>query len=221
MIPARETKETSWDNLVAYDIKTTGLNKNRDKITVVCLYGYGCGQGIVFNFLRKDQYEQQRSELIAILDAAPRLASFNGIRFDAPFLQAALNVDQVKVQDWIVKSFDVWEICKTLLRHTFKMDELLRENGFECKLGSGLDAIEWAKDQKKWPMLEKYCMQDARLTWEVSRLTVIKIPRTANPENGPSICIVKTSDSAFELIYPPVREPIRQHRRVLLKPYTL
>lgn len=191
--------------MLAYDIETTGLSRTRDIITVVCVYGHGCGEhGRVFNFLYPDKFEENREELLALLDAAPQLASFNGVRFDAPFIQSYLCVDPARVGAWIQKTFDVWEISKTMLRMTFKMDKLLHVNGFESKSGSGLQAIEWAKDERMWPVLEQYCLDDARLTYEVSMLRNIVLPLGANEVEMPdearrqasSFRIIKEVDAA-------------------------
>lgn len=40
--------------------------------------------------------------------------------------------------------------------------------GLGCKTASGLEAIAMAKDGR-WEELESYCMQDARLTWQVTQ----------------------------------------------------
>ena len=167
-----------WKRMVAYDIETTGLQRQRDSITVVCVFGYRCGkEGRVFNFLRPETFDRNRDDLLRVLDDAPRLASFNGVRFDAPFIQSFFGVEDARVGAWIQKTFDVWEICKTMLRLTFSMQKLLEVNGFQTgKLGSGLQAIEWAKHESTWPLLEKYCLEDARLTYAVSSQAEINLP---------------------------------------------
>lgn len=41
--------------------------------------------------------------------------------------------------------------------------------GLGGKIASGLDAIYMARDGR-WEELEAYCMQDAKLTWQVAKM---------------------------------------------------
>lgn len=104
------------------------------------------------------------------------ICTFNGIRFDFPFLAAYLALPEKTVSPWIAKTFDIWESSKCLLRETFPMHDLLRVNNIASKSASGLQAIEWAKDPSKWDDLEQYCLQDVRVTLQVSMLPSIILP---------------------------------------------
>lgn len=142
----------------------------RDLVTVVCTYS---ARGpTVYNFLRAKKegaWEQLRDQLAADLDAAPTLAAFNAARFDAPFLMQHFGFTAERVGAWVAKTIDVFEACRNVLNHTFKLDTLLRHNGLSPKTASGLAAVEWAKSETTWPKLEEYCTDDARLTYEVSK----------------------------------------------------
>eukprot|EP00961_Rhodomonas_salina_P038272 514665-Rhodomonas_salina.5 len=72
--------------------------------------------------------------------------------------------------------FDIWDIAKTVLKSTFKLDFVLHANGFKTKSASGLQAIQWAKDQASWPKLEAYCLEDTRLTFLLSQHNKIRLP---------------------------------------------
>lgn len=164
---------------VALDIETTGLRRSLDAITVVCLYGHlgpgGEPSALTFNLLAGHSWNKAQA-LADALDAAPRIACFNGTRFDIPFLQEGLGLCPARVSAWVLKMFDVFDIASTALGATFRLDVVLALNGMQTKTGSGLQAIEWAKNPADWPKLEAYCMDDTRLTFELSQLPRIRLP---------------------------------------------
>ena len=163
---------------VALDIETTGLNRARDRITVVCLYGHIHGpeaSGATFNFLIGDRASKAEA-LARHLDAAERISCFNGTRFDIPFMQTHFGYEPERVGAWVLKMFDVFDIAKGVLRSTFKLDQCLFLNGMRCKTASGAQAVEWAKQPADWKKLEDYCMQDTRLTFLLSQRGTIKLP---------------------------------------------
>ena len=181
--------------MVAFDIETMGLDPARDRITAACLYGAmdgprpgqrvtrdasEPGPHVVRTFVSRNEEPDsedlaQREEFMAHLDSARGLCAFNGIRFDIPFLQRAWNIPATRVEAWIVKTFDVFEACKLGLNATFSLDRLLAANSLESKTGSGLHAIQLAKDGK-WEELGDYCMQDTRMTYLVSSQQAIALP---------------------------------------------
>lgn len=164
---------------VALDIETTGLDRFRDSITVVCLYGHLSADGppsaLTFNLLAGHSWNKAQA-LADVLDAAPRIACFNGTRFDIPFLQQGLGFAPERVGAWVLKMFDVFDIAQTILRTTFRLDVVLALNGMPTKSASGLQAIEWARRPADWPLLEAYCLEDTRLTFELSQLPRIRLP---------------------------------------------
>lgn len=172
-------------NTIAIDIETTGLNKEKDSITVICLYGVLPNNAKVektLNFLKDDvKFDDLKQQLLDILNAAGRITTFNGIRFDFPFIECFLNINSAVVSKWLLKTFDLWEICKVVMRGTFKLDEALKLNGFECKIADGKQALEWAKNPNDWQKLEEYCMADTVLTYQLSQLPCIMTPLVHGP----------------------------------------
>ncbi len=173
------TQSAPAPRTVALDIETTGLRRDRDAITVVCLYGHlgpdRQPSALTFNLLAGHGWDKAQA-LADALDAAPRIACFNGTRFDVPFLQEGLGFAPERVRAWVLKMFDVFDIASAALGATFRLDVVLALNGMETKSGSGLQAIEWAKNPADWPKLEAYCMDDTRLTFELSQLPRIRLP---------------------------------------------
>ena len=68
-----------------FDIETTGLDRHRDRVTCVSAHRAGNTETLV----RGD--DLNRANLERLLDA-PLLVSFNGARFDAPFLEASFDL---------------------------------------------------------------------------------------------------------------------------------
>jgi len=176
--------------MVAFDIETTGLDGALCQVTAACLYGFHMptqnqNQTVTqpiqviktFVFKGEDQAEdlRKREEFMAALDTYDRLCTFNGIRFDIPFIQEAWRVPPARAEAWVRKTFDVFEACKLAFSRTFGLDRLLEVNGLEGKTGSGKKAIQMALD-KQWDALGDYCMQDTRMTHIVSSLPSIELP---------------------------------------------
>jgi len=80
-----------------------------------------------------------------------------------------------RVSGWRRKLHDVYEGCKLSLDITFSLHALLKRNNLAGKNGNGADAIILAKNQE-WDKLGSYCMNDTKMTHEVSSLPVIWIP---------------------------------------------
>ena len=116
-----------------------------------------------------------QNEFISILDAAPRLCAFNGIRFDIPFIIKNWGLDPARAHDWVIKTVDVFEACKLGLQQTFKLSQLLAVNGMESKTGSGAEAVLLAKNGE-WEKLGAYCLQDTRLTYLVTAQMNVALP---------------------------------------------
>jgi hypothetical protein len=145
----------------------------------VCLYGHlgatGGPSSLTLNFLAGD-VPGKTARLGEVLDAAPRISCFNGTRFDLPFLQERLGFAPARVGAWMLKMFDVYDIASSILRTTFRLDVVLALNGMPTKSASGLQAVAWARDPADWPLLEAYCLEDTRLTFELSQLPRITLP---------------------------------------------
>ena len=75
------------DRTCFFDIETTGLDERRDRVTTVSFYRAGETTTLVAgDDLTADRIAAQFRE-------ADLLASFNGARFDVPFLEASFDVD--------------------------------------------------------------------------------------------------------------------------------
>ena len=162
-------------SMVAFDIETEGFNPLKQRITAAAVYGNGLNK--VFVFKGEDQAEDLalRQEFLTILDAAPRLCSFNGIRFDIPYIIKHWKLDPLLAERWVRKTLDIFEACKLGLRQTFKLSQLLAVNNMESKTGSGLEAVGLARD-KRWDELGAYCLQDTRLTYLVTAQMGVMLP---------------------------------------------
>lgn len=78
--------ENFRDEACFFDIETTGLDPGRHEVTTVSFYLDGRTQTLV----RGDDLTPAR--VTAELEAAPLLVTYNGRRFDIPFLEEALDV---------------------------------------------------------------------------------------------------------------------------------
>jgi hypothetical protein len=178
--------------MLAFDIETTGLDMERDRITCACAYD-GCGTERAFIFepegSRRTDHPRDYGfdggwgdpeAFMALLDAAPRLCAFNGVRFDVPFIARQWGVPDARVGGWMRKLFDPFEASRLALRRTFPLERLLQNNGLRGKTGSGLAAIAMARDGK-FNELAEYCMHDTRVTHAASSLAEISLPEPQAP----------------------------------------
>jgi RNase_H superfamily len=156
--------------VLAFDIETTGL---READTVTCVCAYDPDRGVHF---RESTPSGARSErFLALLDEAPLLCAFNGVRFDVPFLAKRWRIEAQRVGSWVKKLVDPYEACKLALQRTFSLDRLLHANGLDSKTGSGAEAVRMAREGR-WRELEEYCMQDTILTHQILKLRCVVIP---------------------------------------------
>ncbi|KAJ1466774.1 hypothetical protein T484DRAFT_1756378 [Baffinella frigidus] len=110
--------------MLAWDVETTGFSGERDLLTVAALYDGSTEK--VFRFVRLINEGTVNQQLVykeaaefatlveqfcSMLDAAPMLATFNGVRFDIRFVQSAFKVPEDRVRRWLLKTFDVFDIC--------------------------------------------------------------------------------------------------------------
>lgn len=73
--------------MLAFDIETEGLDSRFDKITVASIYDAESGISRTFNFIAdKSPDQKERNDFVRALDEADMLCSFNGVRFDIPFI---------------------------------------------------------------------------------------------------------------------------------------
>jgi hypothetical protein len=154
--------------MLAFDIETTGLKPGRDMITIVCTEDFKTGQQKAYEFGRLqaagdvDGYERAKSEMIEELTAATTLCAFNGLAFDIPFIAKTFQVDEDVVASWKRKLSDIFVYCKRMYMHTFSLNLLCEKNNVPVKISSGLQAIEWAREQN-WDALKEYCEADVAI----------------------------------------------------------
>lgn len=159
--------------VLAFDIETTGLSAG-DSVTCVC--AFDPDRGISFGRCTPDGGACE--EFLALLDDAPLLCAFNGVRFDVPFLAKRWGVSAERAGSWVRKLVDPFEACRLALRQTFSLDRLLEANGLAGKTGSGLEAVCMAREGR-WDELEAYCMADTVKTHQVVKLPRVLLPGPA------------------------------------------
>jgi len=84
---AWRVSRTFEDDACFFDIETTGLDHDRNKVTTVSFHI----DGETTTLVRGDDLTTENVK--AVLDDAGMLVSYNGKRFDAPFLKADLGID--------------------------------------------------------------------------------------------------------------------------------
>jgi hypothetical protein len=170
--------------MLAFDIETTGLDPASSVVTVVCTEDFHTGERRAYEFGRVRMCEPQneellRSELIQAFDEAESLCAFNGVRFDIPFLHTTLKLSDDTTTSWLFKTTDILEAARLGIfgpTHTFGLNLLCQHNNVSVKSGSGLQAIQFAREQK-WEELKSYCADDVRILCDLYRRRLLNNPR--------------------------------------------
>lgn len=167
--------------MLAFDIETFGLDARTAKISVICTECIYTGEQKTFEFARfasenSGPPTEMIAELVKTLDDAQSLSAFNGVRFDLPFMQTALSIPEETIRGWVLKTTDILECCRLIHNHTFKLDLLCQSNGLPMKTGTGLFAIQLAKE-KRWKELNSYCADDVSILCNLHRLRHVINPR--------------------------------------------
>lgn len=115
------------------DIETTGLYPNAHDITVIGLYLDGAQGGRVVQLVGE---QATRENLLASLDSAGTIFTYNGSRFDLPFIQERLGVDLAGRFDHWDLMFDCWK--NNLYGGLKKVESML---GI-CRQVKGVDGLE-------------------------------------------------------------------------------
>jgi hypothetical protein len=171
--------------MLAWDIETTGIKKETDLITVISLYDPEKDIAKVLRFVDLneegdicyiDELQERIDDFVTIMNEAETLTAFNSASFDLPFCQLQFKLPNDIVQGWVMKSFDVLDICRKAFQRTFSLNLALELNiaGFQ-KSGSGMEAVYQAREGR-WDELEAYCLDDSRLTHKLSSLDTIFCP---------------------------------------------
>ena len=142
---------------VGFDIETTGI-RDTDILTVACAWSPTV-RVVCFN---GDDF----TPILEMLDAAYLIYTFNGLEFDLPRL--AKHCGRSDIGAWARKTVDPHYLIRYSMGYggCIRLNELLMSNGFEPKSGSGLQAIQYWNEGNR-AALSSYCMDDARLTYEL------------------------------------------------------
>ena len=198
--------EVQRPRIVAFDIETTGTNLHTDRVTCAAIYGMDTAGKVyskVWHFLSNDQNERRlnQDKCMKALDDCEEILTHCGISFDLPFMRrlgsycsqsglipntpfcdvpfSATGANQDRIQRWMGKTFDCFEIIRSELGSWVKLDDLLKANSLATKTGTGLQAIEWART-RQMDKLTEYCLTDARLTYALCTLEQIRLPPPNN-----------------------------------------
>lgn len=164
--------------MLSFDIETEGLDSDEHGITVASVYDPERGIQKTFFFMREGyNRHDQVEEFLAVLDDAPVLCCFNGVRFDVPFIIKVFDVEPERYEKWFCKIFDYFEICKLVFSSSCGLNTMLAANGEEVKSSCGMQAVYWAREGR-WEELDKYCMKDTVLTHTLSCRERVEIPLT-------------------------------------------
>lgn len=176
--------------MLAFDIETTGLDRERCLVTVVCTEDFRTGERRAYEFGRVAaegdcgrERAQLTAALVAAFDGAESLCAFNGVRFDVPFLHKALRLPEATVAAWLMKTTDILEACRLEVfgpRHTFSLNLLCEHNGVQMKSSSGCEAVRMAADGR-WQELRDYCADDVRILCDLYRRRELRNPRGFHP----------------------------------------
>ena len=127
------------------DIETTGLYPQRDRITVIGIYFHNGDEGHLVQ-LYNDKLNCD--ELLKTMEGTNNVFTYNGDRFDLPFIQVHFGADLSQMHKHTDLMFDCW-------RHNLKggFKAILRRLGISRETDglTGLHAI--------W-LWEKYCKTD-------------------------------------------------------------
>ena len=146
---------------VVFDIETknsfaeVGSSRSRDlDISLVGIYIYEADQYLGF---RDDELDK----LWPYIYGASRLIGYNSKYFDIPLLEkyAPRSLQSIPHLDLLVR-------IKEGLGHRLKLDDVAKATLNVSKSGHGLQAVEWYK-QGEWDKIEKYCLDDVKITKEV------------------------------------------------------
>jgi uncharacterized protein YprB with RNaseH-like and TPR domain len=121
------------------DIETTGLSRDYCEITVIGVGFEKAGRIVTVQLMENNLTERK---LLQVLKGTERIYTYNGSRFDLPFIKARLNVD-----------------LKTIIEHKDLMYDCWRHN-----LKGGLKAVERRLGiKRKVPEIDGYMA--VRLWW--------------------------------------------------------
>jgi len=106
-------------------------------------------------------FEKDIPKLFPLLEKADVVVGFNIDGFDMPTFIEYYSGDITKIP-----TLDLMLRIKDSVGHRIGLDAVAKETLGIGKTGDGLDAIKYYQRQQ-WDKLEKYCIQDVRVTKEI------------------------------------------------------
>lgn len=164
--------------LCALDIETTGLRKDTDVITVICLKLYDTGTRRVVRSddlnvcLAREAEGQQEHEMKVyvrtVLNGSDKILAYNGKSFDIPFLSQWVEAEDTSLcRAWCDKTLDFLHEAKVRMNEFISMDKVAKDNALAMsKIATGLQAIQWAHE-RQWQLLIEYCRADVDVLLEI------------------------------------------------------
>lgn len=147
-------------NPIVLDLETqhsfqeVGFDHRKLKVSVVGVYDYG-----------KDEYkiyrENELGKLFTVLEHTPLIIGFNINKFDLPVLSPYYVGNILQFQ-----TLDLLEEVEKSLGFRVALDDLARATLGTKKSGHGFLAIDYFRNGE-WEKLEKYCLDDVRVTKEL------------------------------------------------------
>ena len=132
------------DDCCYLDIETTGLDRNRNRITTICIYD-GVHDEAVATFVRDQNLTSEN--LQNELDKFKAIVTFNGNMFDIPFMKAQLDVNFSKFV-----MMDLRWLCKKIgltggLKNIEKELRITRADEVD-----GMNGLQAVRLWKKWEL---------------------------------------------------------------------
>jgi hypothetical protein len=198
--------------MLSFDIETTGLDPFDGYVTVVCTHDAN-GTSTAYHLCKpvsdehcsctrehvsqgpgqhrcrpcQDWHANNLDTLFEALDNAPVLCGYNAIKFDIPYLQAHFAIPSYRVGAWVAKCVDVFFFVSEVLETMCSLNRMCMLNGMaNGKTSSGKEAVSMAHEGR-WDELERYCIQDAVITRELTSMRRIRAPAFGN--SGGIVCI--------------------------------
>ena len=213
----------------ALDIETTGLKKETDVITVICLKLYDtCSRRVVraddlnVCLAREDaQHAETEMKLYVrtVLNGSDKILAYNGRSFDIPFLSAWIAAgDTALCQAWQDKTIDFLHEAKVRINQYISMDKVAKDNALAIsKIATGLQAIQWAQE-RQWQLLVEYCSADVDVLVQIFERALgehgLKMVGKARKFGGdaPPACVTLFVGDGLECVAGEVQEPAAARR---------
>lgn len=130
-------------------------NLNLLKISLVGVYNYSTNEYLSF-------LENELDSLKELLKSAELIIGYNLKGFDYPVLENYMK----DINFSGIKTLDILEVIEKHLGYKIKLESVAQASLGLGKSGSGLDAIEYWKNNDI-ESLKKYCLQDVKVTKDV------------------------------------------------------